>query len=261
MVLSPHFTSLVGKDRTPITIHADVVKDISAPLHAMINNGVMTESTTRVAVLEDVEVEVFQKFCQFAYTGNYTVDETEPKYEDETKNSANTTAEDKPSAKNPSASVDESQEKKSNFSFTTTPPPSKTTIARNANTSHEFQRLRTRLRGQFQKCRQSYSPGHQLNYIARIHVDIYMFANKYLIKSLQSKCLDYLHYEIENIKPCPTPRKIVTMLTYIHNCTTPYDPVGMSELRGLIYQYACCHIRDLANEPTFKALFRSGHIL
>jgi hypothetical protein len=76
------FTFLVGMDQTPISIHADVVKNISAPLDTMINNGVMTESTTRVAILDDVEIEVFQKFCQFAYTEDYTLDETDPDQED-----------------------------------------------------------------------------------------------------------------------------------------------------------------------------------
>jgi hypothetical protein len=72
-ISSPQFTFLVGKNRVPITIHADIVTDLSAPLAAMINNGVMTESTTRIAVLDDVEEWVFRKFCQFSYTGSYSV--------------------------------------------------------------------------------------------------------------------------------------------------------------------------------------------
>lgn len=35
----------------------------------------MTESTSQQAVLADVALEVFQKFCQFAYTGSYSAHE------------------------------------------------------------------------------------------------------------------------------------------------------------------------------------------
>lgn len=222
----------------------------------MINNGVMIESATKVAVLEDVEVKVFQKFCQFAYTGDYTVDEIDPDKEDEVKDSADTTAQDRSDAKNPSIFISESQAKTSNTPSTPISRQIKTTTRRNTTTSPEYLRLRTRIRGQFQKLRHSYSPGHQLNYIAKIHVDIFIFANKYLIESLRRKSLDYLHYEIENIKPCPTPKTIVSLLTYIHDCTTPFERVGMFEIRELIYRYASCHIMDVASEPSFQYLIR-----
>lgn len=256
MVLSPHFTFLVGQDRTPITIHADVVKDLSAPLHAMINNGVMIESATKVAVLEDVEVEVFQKFCQFAYTGDYTVDEIDPDKEDEVEDLADSTAQDTSDTKKASTPVDESQDKTSNATSTLISRQIKTTTTRKTNTSPEFQRLRTRIRGQFQKLRRYHSPGHQINYVAKIHVDIFIFADKYLIESLRRRSLDYLHYEIENIKPCPTPKKIVRMLGYILDHTTPYETARMFEISDLIYRYASCHVRDLASEPAFQGLIQ-----
>lgn len=37
------------------------------------NNGQMKESGSRLAVLEDVEVDTFIAFCEYAYTGRYTV--------------------------------------------------------------------------------------------------------------------------------------------------------------------------------------------
>ena len=48
---SPQFTFLVGKDRTPIKIHAGVVEGLSHPLYAMINNGQMKESVSQIAEL------------------------------------------------------------------------------------------------------------------------------------------------------------------------------------------------------------------
>ncbi|KAF3398828.1 hypothetical protein DPV78_006207 [Talaromyces pinophilus] len=135
--------------------------------------------------------------------------------------------------------------------------PSKTLKAPSTSTSYEFRRLRTRLRGQFQQLRRTSNlTGYQLNYIAKIHIDIFIFANKYLTGSMRRKWLDYLHYEIDNVKPCPTLEKIVKMPKYTHDCTTPYEPVGMSDIRGLIYRYASCHIRDVAVEPFFQRLIR-----
>ena len=52
-------------------IHAGVVKAVSDPLHAMINNG-MQESLTGVAILEDVEASTFAAFCEYVYPGAYT---------------------------------------------------------------------------------------------------------------------------------------------------------------------------------------------
>lgn len=56
-----------------MTIHVNVVTNLSAPLAALISNGVMKESTSKVAVLDDVEAETFKKFCSFAYTGGYLI--------------------------------------------------------------------------------------------------------------------------------------------------------------------------------------------
>lgn len=53
-------------------IHCSVVDGLSDPLRAMINNGQMKKSISRVAELEDVDVEIFGGFCKFAYTGCYT---------------------------------------------------------------------------------------------------------------------------------------------------------------------------------------------
>lgn len=37
----------------------------------MVNNGAMMESRSGVAVIKDVDIEVFAAFCEFAYTGEY----------------------------------------------------------------------------------------------------------------------------------------------------------------------------------------------
>jgi hypothetical protein len=38
----------------------------------MINNGCMTEATSRTATIEDIDEDTFIAFCEFGYKGNYT---------------------------------------------------------------------------------------------------------------------------------------------------------------------------------------------
>lgn len=46
-----------------MTIHASIVQEKSDPLSAMIGNGLMKESTTGFAILDDVDVDVFGGFA------------------------------------------------------------------------------------------------------------------------------------------------------------------------------------------------------
>jgi hypothetical protein len=77
---SPSFKVLVGKDRTCLTIPKSLAKDISQPLHALMNNGRMVEAHDGLAVLEDVDADTFVGFCGLAYTGDYCSQMTEREY-------------------------------------------------------------------------------------------------------------------------------------------------------------------------------------
>lgn len=65
------FTFLVGPGKEPIDVHIDLLRSLSKPLDKLMNNGQMKESTERVAVLEEVDVETFVLFAEFCYTRNY----------------------------------------------------------------------------------------------------------------------------------------------------------------------------------------------
>ncbi|KAJ5100362.1 hypothetical protein N7456_006414 [Penicillium angulare] len=70
---SPEFHFIVGEERRKITIHAGLLKDLSPPLHALVSNGLMKESLSREAVLDDVDEETFIAFCQYVYHGVYAI--------------------------------------------------------------------------------------------------------------------------------------------------------------------------------------------
>lgn len=55
-----------------MTIHTDVIQGKSAPLDALMTNGHMKESINRVAVLDDIDLGIFARFCEYLYVGRYT---------------------------------------------------------------------------------------------------------------------------------------------------------------------------------------------
>lgn len=73
IIHSPSFTFLVGPKHTKLTIQSALAQHVSKPLHNLMNNGHTRESRHRIAVLEEEDVETFVAFCEYAYTGDYTV--------------------------------------------------------------------------------------------------------------------------------------------------------------------------------------------
>jgi hypothetical protein len=73
LLCAPTFKFLVGSDGTCFSIPATLAKDISPPLHALMSGSQMKEAKDGVAVLKEVESEIFTAFCEYAYTGSYRV--------------------------------------------------------------------------------------------------------------------------------------------------------------------------------------------
>lgn len=65
----------MGNQCSNLTIHAGLVENLSLPLYALINNGKMKESNSKIAVLDDVEEDTFIGFSEYAYRGTYTTPE------------------------------------------------------------------------------------------------------------------------------------------------------------------------------------------
>lgn len=71
-ILSHQFTFFIGKEGKPIVVHAAAIAATSQQLDALINGG-MEESEKRCVRIEDVRVDDFIRFCEYAYRGDYTV--------------------------------------------------------------------------------------------------------------------------------------------------------------------------------------------
>ncbi|KAF2713723.1 hypothetical protein K504DRAFT_530661, partial [Pleomassaria siparia CBS 279.74] len=72
IVLSPLFTFIVGKEKKAIVVHANAIAATCDQMNVLIN-GNMNEAKTRCAEIENVEVEDFIRFCEYAYRGDFTV--------------------------------------------------------------------------------------------------------------------------------------------------------------------------------------------
>lgn len=68
--MSKDFVFLIGNDQRPFQAHSDIITQQSKPLDVLIN-GPMSEGKAGTAILEDVSEGTFERFCQFAYTGDY----------------------------------------------------------------------------------------------------------------------------------------------------------------------------------------------
>ncbi|KAJ5566228.1 hypothetical protein N7535_007866 [Penicillium sp. DV-2018c] len=77
IIHSPSFTFLVGPRHEKLTIQSGLAKHVSKPLHNLMN-GPTRESKHRIAVIEDEDVETFVAFCEYAYTGDYSVPRSKP---------------------------------------------------------------------------------------------------------------------------------------------------------------------------------------
>ena len=67
------FRFLIGDDAQPFTVPRGLFKDVSDPLHSMINNEQLKESIEGQAIITDCEGEVFAALCQYCLTGAYDV--------------------------------------------------------------------------------------------------------------------------------------------------------------------------------------------
>ncbi|KAF2674484.1 hypothetical protein BT63DRAFT_11375 [Microthyrium microscopicum] len=76
IITSGAFTFVVGKNKRPISFHPLAFSRHSPVMAAMIDDNVSQENY--FANIQDIEEDDFFRFCQWAYTGNYTAPKSEP---------------------------------------------------------------------------------------------------------------------------------------------------------------------------------------
>lgn len=67
---SPAWLFIVGEERTEFHVHRDVVSRLSTTLAPLMHSN-MPDVRNGTVILEDVDVDLFACFIQYAYTGDY----------------------------------------------------------------------------------------------------------------------------------------------------------------------------------------------
>lgn len=228
IIQSPLITFLVGETKTPIRIHAAVVKDLSDPLAELI---VQQSSDGRSISLEDIEAETFTRFTEFAYRGTYVT----------------------PMAHDEDGDVFTIQ-RGYPIHDATSPVARKISPVRNTSASHRrfFEQFRT-LNFYDVPAMVSVNPN------IMFHAKSCVFATHFQILPLQRQCLSKLHRDLCEFYMNPNDVGIVLdLIDYTYTRTTRHELGEESPLRNLVSRYALCQIDKLVVEDRFEQIVASN---
>ncbi|ODM16440.1 hypothetical protein SI65_07947 [Aspergillus cristatus] len=249
IIKSPQFTFLVGKDRTPMTIHASIVQGKSDPLTAMINNGLMKESTTGVAILDDVDVDVFGGLCEHLYTGRYTTPICTAN------DSEKTYPEDKKVIRSRFSWIPYLNRR----AMTSTNPRSpdfNDNNMRHAQLCISYYLTVSFRELNFDACRCA-SKTSTPDII--FHARLYVLATRFLVESLREQSLASLHRDLEQlIDKTSDIGLIIDLLHVTYSLTGKSEPGGGSALRELVSHYAASKAPELSKHAMFRELLEAS---
>lgn len=219
----------------------------------------MKESTRRVAVLDDVEVDAFAGLCEYLYTGSYTTPSIPATYihSIETHDAGGHTAprEGQPVTRSRiRMALTGSYEKQPNsldYVFTSLHDEGKKEAQRDVS---------GKLSKQFRKPKYSGSTASATSYPdIRFHAKLYVLATRFLVEPLRQQCLASLHRDLKALLSRSTePLLIVELLDFTYKNTGPSEPGGGSPLRELVSLYASCKASNLFKNDVFRMLLRKN---
>jgi hypothetical protein len=237
----------------------------------------MKESQTGIAVLDDVEVETFVGFCEYAYTGVYetpdlkSVSPPETPLDLQSNDTANrfedppvsdeqaAIAYDEPEPEpEPEYDLGSYQRQKKNKkkkawayeeSYESSPPAQ-------INIIYPYELLWERFRSlKFSSEPASVSPNPDVLF----HAKLYVFATKYLIEPLRQQCLASMHRDLRSFSLNRENRSLILdLLDFTYTHTGRAEAGGKSSLRDLVIHYVACEVRTLADDEKLSDLLDSN---
>ncbi|KAI1932522.1 hypothetical protein LOZ66_006843 [Ophidiomyces ophidiicola] len=264
VIRSPTFSFLVGKQRSCLSVHAGALQNVSEPLWAMVDNGQMKESTSRAAVLDDTDEDVFIGFCEHVYTETYATPGLEstavtnqtltiPIHS--SSNFENVDQPDIPANDTPPIEDDwiirskgKVRRKKWGCPEELEPQP----YTRNADSGSCYEKRWQKFRTlKFKGLTSSLATKPDILF----HAKLYIFATRYIIESLQAQAVKSLHRDLctftLNKETAP---QIISLLEFTYRNTARYEPSGRSLLRDVVIQYVSCEMQVLADNNDLYSL-------
>lgn len=276
---SRQFVFVVGESGTEFSVHADVIANQSKALKALVS-GEMAEASDGRAIFEDLDENTFIRFCQFAYTGDYTPPEfvRDPGVlvpigrgspPTPTKSQSSSTS---PRDQSPHMGYDEDEPERLSDNELYPEEPAdfldetKPIVSKKSSRSRFLRRL---LDGKDYdvetirtistiRCavRENSSATEDYTLVLLGHAQLYVFAEKWGINDLKTVALHKLHDTITSFTLYSSRRRdIVELLRYAYsNEHTPDRGECIDELRSLVVLYAACEVESLMLCPEFLLL-------
>ncbi|KAJ4377104.1 hypothetical protein N0V86_006545 [Didymella sp. IMI 355093] len=276
-IQSQQFTFFVGQEGKPIVVHSAAIAATSQQLDALINGG-MGEASARCARIEDVEVDDFIRFCEYAYRGDYTT----PPWEDvlQEPNSISSNFEKNEDGDSWGMLPSKKKKKAKKGCLETVPdvyeippadalppaPPAPITRTPlrtqfNSRTYLDDGGLKAQILQQFEPklntaVDQNFTP------VLLAHARLYCFAHLRLIEPLRALTLDKLHKTLMNFKLF-TARvgDIIELARFAYsNADLPdrRDDGTIDDLRKLVVEYVVCEIDTIGKCDKFVRYMEDG---
>lgn len=260
---SKQFVFVVGENQTAFTVHSAIIAKQSKALDVLIN-GSMREASEGKAVFEDIEEDTFIRFCQFAYTRDYTtpgfthvpsielLDISPP---DALSYVASSTDRDNSIEPAPvPAPIDD-------FGWRSATPkkPSKSSLLRQSlhDQHYNIETIRGILATRCE-VRQNSDPIEDYTTVFLGHAQLYVFAEKWGIESLRTLALLKLRKALTSFTLYTARRPgMVELLRYTFNYT-PDLVDAVDDLRSLVILYTACEVENLIHCPEFLSLISEG---
>ncbi|KAH9206129.1 hypothetical protein DL95DRAFT_316139, partial [Leptodontidium sp. 2 PMI_412] len=243
---SKQFVFIIGEVQAEFTVHAAIIAKQSKALDALIN-GSMKEAFARKAVFEDIEEDTFIRFCQFAYTGDYT-----------TPDFIHIPAVELPDIAPPAILDDTDRDEPVGDKLK---KPSKSSRLRQSLHDRLYDTETTRTLSAA-RCgvRQNSDPSEDYTTVFLGHAQLYVFEEKWGIKSLKTLTLFKLHRTLTTFTLYEARRPdIVELLRYaFSNAHTPDLVDDVDDLRSLVMLYTACEVESLVRCPEFLLLIGEG---
>jgi hypothetical protein len=242
---------LVGKDRTRLTAHRGVLQNLSEPMNDLVNTGQVDENGLPIALeIDDVEVDIFIGFCEHVYTGEYVT----PNYKaQEVGGGGLGLIAKEAGVKGETLVIDE--EPGYDLPPEPEPKPVKAEGDVDAGDWAHWGFSKKRKDSSFRALHfggkgASVSSNPDLLF----HAKLYVFATRFLIRTLRVQCLTSLHRDLCSfpLNKGSAPR-ILDLLEFTYTNTTRKEPGGRgtSPLRDLVIHYVACKTQMLADNGSF----------
>jgi hypothetical protein len=261
------FTFYIGKNENPIAVHAAAIAKQSKALQILIS-GPMVEAQVRSAYLSDVSEEDFLKFCEFAYTGDYStpshtiraeMDLQSTVYDDcpppvvEEQYPEESYPEEPPAAERPPSSIAAISMKR----FGT-----KTTASLRKSFKEQSYCPVLPRQAFLDSCKIVTNHGNMEDYtpVFLAHARLYALAEKYGVESLKRLTLHKLHKTLKSFTLYEQSIEDVVELIRFSYCNDHTPDEGNDELRALVLKFVASRHDIIGESEPFLSLLEEGGV-